>query len=70
MSQTVCIAFFFVVVVVVAGRPCQGGFVDTAVRMHDGVLDEVDVGSGRIMELRDGGEGWRGSVRKGAGGAR
>lgn len=47
-----------------------GGFVDTAVRMHDGVLDEVDVGSGRIMELRDGGEGWRGSVRKGAGGAR
>lgn len=70
MSQTVCIAFFVVVVVVVAARPCQGGFVDTAVRMHDGVLDEVDVGSGRIMELRDGGEGWRGSVRKGAGGAR
>lgn len=25
--------------------------------MHDGLLDEVDTGSGRIMELRDG--GWR-----------
>lgn len=24
--------------------------------MHDGVLDEVDAGSGRIMELRDGGD--------------
>ncbi len=31
------------------------GFVDTDVGMHDGVLDEVDAGSGRIMELRDGG---------------
>lgn len=31
------------------------GFVDTAVGMHDGVLDEVDAGSGGIMELKAGG---------------
>lgn len=38
------------------GQPrALSGFVDTAVGMHDGVLDEVDAGSARIMELRDGG---------------
>lgn len=38
------------------GQPrALSGFVDAAVGMHDGVLDEVDAGSGRIMELRDGG---------------
>lgn len=66
MNQTVCVAFFFFLL---SWGGSVRGFVDTAVGMHDGVLDEVDVGSGRIMELRDGGEGWRGSVRKGAGGA-
>lgn len=38
------------------------GFVDTAVGMHDGVLDEVDAGSGGIMELRDGERGMEGSA--------
>lgn len=31
------------------------GIVGTAVGMHDGALDKVEGGSGRIMELRDGG---------------
>lgn len=62
MNQIVWNAFF----VAVRSDHTLSGFVDTAVGMHDGVLDEVDAGSGRIMELRDGGisqedtgEAWR-----------
>lgn len=44
------------------------GFVDTAVGMHDGVLDEVDAGSGGDNGI----EGWRkrdGGISRATGGA-
>lgn len=48
MNQIVWIAFL-----PRCGQPrALSGFVG----MHGGVLDEVDAGSGRIMELRDGGD--------------
>lgn len=60
--------FFFSFWVFVRSVHALPGFVDTAVGMHDGVLDEVDAGSGGDNGI----EGWRkrdGGISRATGGA-